>query len=234
MKTKNIFTKLGILLLIFCLGSVSAETRIYINPETQNPEVGDIFNVDISIDTGVGVAGLQTNLMYNPDVLEFISVEHGGFFDPQISIPDEELFMIDEMEVIHSPGSLKASGAMIAKEENVGVIDDNSVVRVQFDVISPGTSEFNLDNVKAYDAEGNLIEEGIVTHNGEITACLEGFGNADTNDDGNINTLDLFVVTDHWAEEGEPGFIKADVNDDGKINTLDLFAVTDHWAEECL
>jgi hypothetical protein len=54
--------------------------------------------------------------------------------------------------------------------------------------------------------------------------------NADVNDDGHVNILDLILIIQHWGETGINGWIPADVNQDGVINFTDFGLAISHWS----
>jgi hypothetical protein len=61
-----------------------------------------------------------------------------------------------------------------------------------------------------------------ITH----SACCPG----DVNDDGIVDTDDLFIVLGEWGNDGSsPG----DINDDDIVNTDDLFIILNNWGMSC-
>jgi hypothetical protein len=65
-----------------------------------------------------------------------------------------------------------------------------------------------------------------------LTAPLTaGCENADVNQDGAVNVMDLTSIGMHLGETGGPGWIRADVTRDGIVNTLDLVGVGMCWGQ---
>lgn len=51
----------------------------------------------------------------------------------------------------------------------------------------------------------------------------------DLNNDGQINVLDINLVSQYYGETGEPGWIREDINFDGEIDLFDMILLCQHW-----
>ena len=82
MKKKILVSILSVLLIsIFSASVFSEDTVIRIKPlSAAQPDVGDVFSVDIVIENGQNIAGCQVWLTYNPTMLEYADFEKGRFF----------------------------------------------------------------------------------------------------------------------------------------------------------
>ena len=56
--------------------------------------------------------------------------------------------------------------------------------------------------------------------------------NWDINKDGQVNMLDLTLISNHYDETGPNGWIREDVDNNGIIQVLDLILTTGHYNEE--
>jgi hypothetical protein len=74
------------------------------------------------------------------------------------------------------------------------------------------------------------VTDGSLTTSENITISVAAIFPAwDVNMDGNVNILDLTLITQHFDETGAASWLRQDTNGDGVINVLDCIIVGQHW-----
>jgi len=163
MKTKKIFMLLGIALLIFALGNVSAETIVSIQPPTQEcPAEGETLSISVNIENAEapGVAGAQLDILYDSESLEYVDASEGDFLTGGVNFnkptdPDKE-------------GRLK--DANIQKTGEGGDTESGVLFSINFRVLVVKSSTLELDNVIISDPQAGsipvTIEDAVITAGG--------------------------------------------------------------------
>lgn len=129
-----------------------------VNPTTiESPEVGEQFTISIDITNGIGVAGYQVTVNFDPTALKFISSENGNYI-PAGAIVVPPLIMDDYIII----GSISLSGA--------APDGDGTLASVTFEVVSTKTSTIELSDVLLPDADSSPL--GYSTIDGMVTAPM--------------------------------------------------------------
>ena len=145
-----------------------------------------------------------------------------------ISITGIELIPTSSYSIIEDDGILTDVAAQTSYSDFMANFEEANLR-----LYSYTGEEFSADSgdyigtgfqLKAFDAEGNVIDEVTIIINGE------------TNGDGKINTLDRMIIARYLAKwEGYAERIvdmrAADVNGDGKVNTLDRMILARYLAK---
>lgn len=108
-------------------------TVLSVSPATVEKTVGDIFNINIQIDTGDNqVVGADLYLSFNSLVLEALTITPGGFFDS----PQELTKNIDNQtgKIVYSLGSF-------TPKQGLGIL-----ASISFKAKSEGTSSLAFDS----------------------------------------------------------------------------------------
>ncbi len=179
-----------------------------------SPKVGEqlIFTVDIA--DGVGVAGYQGIINFDPSALQFVSLEHGTYFaNNAFPVPtDVTTDAVTFAQIIAAP-DITASGT------------EGTLVTITFEVLDAKASMLSLSEVIISGVGG--APHQVIIENAEILEPPKTPW--DVNNDGRVNILDLTFVASHFGADNPPP--AADVNGDGKVNILDLTTVASHFGE---
>ena len=73
------------------------------------------------------------------------------------------------------------------------------------------------------------VSDGSLTDSEDITITVNNEHYSDLNDDGDVNVLDMIIVSQQWGEAGPSGWIMEDINADGTINVLDIILIGQNW-----
>ena len=151
---RNIF-----LLSILATMTATVSGTVNIIIDQKNVNVNDQFSLDIQLaPNGTTVAGAQTDLRFNPAVLQVINVTEGNFlnrngptfFMPTVINNTNGLIKNIAVAVLH-PGGENASGTFVT---------------IDFKAITAGNSELDIVNSMICDPNGNVLQSKI--QNGSI------------------------------------------------------------------
>ena len=183
---RNIFL-LSILMTI-SIGTVSG--TINMNIEQKNVHINDQFSVNIQIDPkGTTVAGAQTDLRFNPAVIQVINVTEGNF----LNRGGQTFFMSDTKNI--SSGLIK--NIAVAVLHKGGENKSNSLVTINFKALSIGNSQLEIVSPLIVDTIGNSLQ--LEMHNGSIfvtqttnTFNISGFV-SNNNDNSGISNWPIIL-----------------------------------------
>lgn len=199
-----------LLLLISQIAGAGAVSTVNVKPAAQEVVIGKQFTVNINVTPGGPIAGMQSNILFNPAYVRIDSITFGNLFTqngasdyPYAGVINNTAgTAINIFNVILGPKSVNTSGTFI---------------RVNGTAIAKGTSGINLTNLMIATPDG--VSEPLSYTNGIVTVKYPAW---DVNEDGITNILDLQIVASHFGETSLGG--RWDVNGDGKIDVLDLVA----------
>ena len=181
---------------------------------------GDTFILRLSAEKIDDLAGWQTDITFDPEVLEAIEVNEGDF----LKSGGEGTFFL-RGTIDNKAG--KITGISAARLSG-GVNGTGTLLLVTFTAKAVGDTRITLGNLQA----GNSSTEAIplAVPDIVITIGAGAFPAWDVNQDGQVNVLDLIAVAQHLGTAASANR-QADVNGDGTINVLDLIAVAQHLGE---
>ena len=181
---------------------------------------GDTFTLQLNAEDVKDLAGWQTNIIFDPDVLEAVEVTEGDF----LKSTDKATFFL-KGKIDNATG--KITGISSARLKG-SVNGRGALLLVTFTAKTTGETPIALANFFA----GSSNSEEIASDVPAIVITIEdrAFPAWDVNRDGQVNVLDLIQVSQRLGEDAaaDP---QADVNGDGAINVLDLIAVAQHLGE---
>jgi len=182
MKTKTIV--IAAILIAFIATSASAET-LFISPaEIPCPAVGNTLSISVNIGDAEDVYGIQFDLLYDSDALEFLTVGKGDF--------PSSGFIIDPRV---KDGKL--DNIAISKLSGDGEDGSGTVFHIDFSVKKAKGSELILSDVKILDSKGSQIDDVTIED-----ATIKTFCPWDVNDDEEVDISDLVLVGRHFGDEG--------------------------------
>ena len=190
---------------------VDATVRFSI-PPAEDLYVGEQLMLNLNIAGGENIAGYQATVQYDETALRYVSSTNADFLLPDTFV---------------APPIITENSVTVAATSLVGETNgDGTLATLTFDVISEETSTVTLTEVLFSDSEGILTRPHLESAELIITP-KSAFPAWDVNEDGNVNILDLVVVSQNLGQS-EPDNPRADVNGDKEVNILDLVLVAQH------
>ena len=182
---------------------------------------GGSFTLRLSAEDIVDLAGWQTDITFDPAVLEVVKVNEGDF----LKAGGEGSFFL-RGAIDNTAG--KITGISAARLSG-GVNGTGTLLSVTFTAKTVGEARVTFSNFEA----GNSRIEAIASNTPEIVITIEdsAFPAWDVNQDGRVNVLDLIQVAQHLGSTVSSTNRRSDVSGDGIINVLDLIAVAQHLGE---
>ncbi len=182
---------------------------------------GGSFTLRLNTEKVTDLAGWQTDITFDPAVLEAVKVNEGDF----LKAGGEGSFFL-RGAIDNTAG--KITGISAARLSG-GVNGTGTLLSVTFTAKTVGETRVTFSNFQA----GNRRSEVIPTNTPEIIVTIEdsAFPAWDVNQDGHVNVLDLIQVAQHLGSTVSSANRRSDVNGDGIINVLDLIAVAQHLGE---
>lgn len=181
---------------------------------------GDTFTLRLSANDVTNLAGWQTDVAFDSDVLKAVEVSEG------------DLLKAENTSTFFLSGTIDNTAGEITKLSSArfgsGVSGTGTLLLVTFTAKATGETRVTFSDFFA----GSSSREEIPSDVPEIVITVEesAFLASDVNRDGLVNVLDLILVSQYFGEDASanPQF---DVNGDGAINVLDLIEVAQHLGE---
>ena len=181
---------------------------------------GDTFILHLSANDVTDLAGWQTGIAFDPGVLEAVEVSEGDFLKAE----GGDTFFLQ--------GTIDNTVGEIAKLSSArfgsGVSGTGTLLLVTFTAKATGETRVTFSNFFA----GSSSRQEIPSDVPEIVITVEAgaFLASDVNRDGQVNVLDLILVSQYFGEDASTN-AQFDVNGDGAINVLDLIVVAQDLGE---
>ena len=182
--------------------------------------VGDTFTLNFKAENVFDLAGWQFDISFDPAVLEAVEVNEGDF----LKIDDGATFFQDGT-IDNTTGKITGLNATRFNED--GATGTGTLLSVTFLAKAEGETQLTLNNFQL----GSTTGEPIAAAPPEVVITIEGqLVTGDVNRDGQVNVLDMILVSRHFGEDASVN-PQADVNRDGIINIQDLIIVSQHLGE---
>ena len=195
-------------------------TGFFLSTNTTPVPVGDTFTLRLNAEKIDDLAGWQTDIAFDPAVLEAVEVNEGNFLKT------------GGVGTFFLRGTIDNKAGKITKINSArlsgGVDGTGALLSVTFTAKVVGDTRITLSNLTA----GNSSTEAIPLDVPDIVITIgaAAFPAWDVNRDGQVNVLDLIGVAQHLGTAASANR-QADINGDGTINVLDLIAVAQHLGE---
>ena len=178
---------------------------------------GDKFALDLMVEDSTDLAGWQLDIAFNPDVLEAMSVTESSFLSK-----DGGNTFFHEGEIDNASGEITGIGGVLISRS--GVSGAGTLLSVTFEAKAAGEGQLQLHNVKlGSNNRGRIPYEIIIS-----PIIVEK--SYDVNGDGEVNILDLTLVSQNFGQTNS----QADANEDGIVDIFDLIAVAQDLATPSL
>ena len=198
---------------------VSPGTGFTFSTDTTSVRVGDTFTLHVNAEKVTDLAGWQFDLTFDPDVLEAVEVNEGGFLKRGGGTTFFQRGTVD-----NAAGEISdMSAALISKK---GVTGTGRLLSVVFKAKADGNSQMMLHNFQLGSNTGEVIPAGVR----DLIITVGSQPLWDVNADGHVSILDLILVAQHMGSAAS-ATSKVDVNRDGVVSILDLILVAQHMGE---
>ena len=185
--------------------------------------VGDTFTLDLSAEDVIDLAGWQFDVAFDPTRLEAVEVNEGDFLKT-----DGGTTFFQEGTIDNTTGKITGLNATRFNED--GATGTGTLLSVVFLAKTEGETQLTLNNFQL----GSTTGEPIAAAPPEIVITIEEqLATGDVNRDGQVNVLDMILVSRHFGEAASAN-PQADVNRDGTINIQDLILVAQHLGESTI
>jgi hypothetical protein len=125
--------------------------KVSVSPATQTVNVGSTVFVEIEISDANDLYGYQFNIEYDPNILQYESIEEGSFLNKNGA---DSTFPVDP----------KISADLIKNIARTrmgpvgGLKGDGTLETITFTALSAGTSEIKISNIKFVSSKTEMIE----------------------------------------------------------------------------
>ncbi|MDE0690043.1 MAG: dockerin type I domain-containing protein [Candidatus Poribacteria bacterium] len=179
----------------------------------------DTLTLNLNAEKVTDLAGWQTDITFDPNILEATEVAEGDFL------------MLEGGDTFFQGGTIdntagKITGMFAARQSETGVSGTGTLLSVTFRAKAGGRTQVTLDNFEFGSITGDIIPS--LPPN--ITIAVGGYPAWDVNQDGRVSILDLILIAQHLGETA-PANSEVDVNDDGTVSILDLILVAQHMGK---
>ena len=184
----------------------SSSQIIFSNTEAVN--LNSSFDLHLSLSGDFRIAGWQTDITYNPEVLRLLSVTGGeiladAFF--QEGTIDNETGRLEGLSsALLGQGTISTPGVLLS---------------LTFESLKEGESVIRLENTIFSD---DMSEEQKISLPDKLIRVVSSIP-CDVNADGITNIFDLILVAQKFGQKNISG--RVDTNNDGEINIFDLIIV---------
>ncbi len=159
----------GAILLIVGLGvplaglvAAAGETIVSVSPSSQTVDAGGTFTIDIAVEPGEAIAGVQFDLGFDPSLVTVSGVEEGNL----LSQGGASTYFISG-DIDNGAGTVTGvAGAIISPGQTVSTAGTFAVITLVAGTVD-GTSSLELSNVVAGDINGNSVP--IISAGGDVT-----------------------------------------------------------------
>ena len=182
--------------------------------------VGDTFTLNFNAEDVIDLAGWQFDIAFDPAVLEAVEVNEGDFLKTNGGTT-----FFQEGTIDNTTGKITGLNAIRFNED--GATGTGTLLSVTFLTKAEGETQLTLNNFQFGSATG----EPIAVAPPQVVITIERqLATGDVNRDGQVNVLDMILVSRHFGEDASAN-PQADVNNDGIINIQDLILVAQHLGE---
>ena len=196
--------------------------RFAFSTQTPRLSVGDTLTLHVRAEKVTDLAGWQTNITFNPDVLKANGVREGGFLKQAAG---QTFFQKGRIQNLKG----EITGIKTARFKG-GISGEGTLLSVTFTAIAEGRTTVKLRNFQA----GTRTGQTVTAFAPEISIQVGGGAVSrpawDVNEDGVTDLGDLLLVTTALGQK-PPKNPRTDVNGDGVVDGKDAALVAEHLGE---
>ena len=212
-------TVLIILLLILISCSITAQqTEIDIIPKDEIFNVDENVTIEIFIEPGQAIKGIEMMLRFNPNVLQAVNVSMGNIFEGY-----GEVDWFNEGTIDNTNGTIINMHSLIVGQANT--TENGTLAKITFMAVNEGIIFIDLYR------EGICNEtQYLNSTTTETKVIVRGeYLPWDINEDGVCDGIDISALLSQYLETGTPGWTREDLNDDGVVNHIDISLFVNYY-----
>ena len=180
---------------------------------------GDAFTLNLNAENITDLAGWQSDITFDPNVLEAVEVTEGDF------LKSDDAATIFQGGTINNAAG-KITGLNAVRISASGVSGTGTLLSVTFMAKAGSETYVTLENFEFSSITGDIIP----TVPPNITITVEEYPPWDVNRDGIVSIIDIVLVASDLGSDA-PANLQTDVNRDGIVNIQDLVLVQQHLGE---
>jgi hypothetical protein len=203
--------------------SDEVETQVTFSPAAVEVRLEEQFTVEVRVEDITDLAGWETQLLFNPEVLEVSGVEEGEILKSDGGNTFWQAGTIDNAQGV-------ISGVSAAVVGTGGVSGNGTLFTITFTAKAEGESILELQNLNLGAASETPIPHQTIPGRVTVVQPEPEFLPEDINEDGVVNIFDLIAVAQSFGLP-VPTNPRADVNADGTVNIFDLIAVAQNFGK---
>ncbi len=203
---------------------IPSGSHFALSTDTTTFQKDDRFTLRLGANKMTDLAGWQTDIVFDPDVLRVNAVTEGTFLKQKNG--RTHFF---KGTINNKVG--KITGLSAARLTTGGADGDGTVLRINFTVKKAKGTRVRLKNFKAGDSTGKPITATPPEFRIRIEAETLTVPAWDVNEDGQTDLTDqLIVIAD--VRKNPPAHPRSDVNGDGVVDEKDVALVANHLGEK--
>ena len=180
---------------------------------------GDTLTLNLNAENITDLAGWQTDITFDPNILEAVEVTEGDFLKSE----GENTFF-QGGTIDNTVG--KITDLFSARIAETGVSGTGTLLSVTFKAKAGGETQVTLENFEFSSITGDII----LAVPPNITITVGEYPPWDVNQDGRVSIHDLVLVASDLGSDA-PTNLRTDVNRDGVVDDQDLILVQQHMGE---
>ena len=194
--------------------------RVFLSADTTRVYIGDTLTLRINSQDVTDLAGWQSDIVFDPTVLEAIKVNEGDFLKQEGQTTFFQKGTIDnDVGKIRGISSTRLNGE--------GVNGTGVLLSVTLSAKAGGESRLTLNNYQFGSSTGEVIPIQLLENAIDVK---EQQTVGDVNRDGQVSILDLILIARNFGKPVSRDS-RTDVNRDGVVSILDLILVAQHMGE---
>jgi hypothetical protein len=193
------------------LGFATLSSVVAVQPVNQTVYKGSTFSLYINVTTNNAIAGMQSDMKFNPGVININKVTEGNLF---IVPPKNATFMSGGI-INNVTGSVNNVLVVILGPYNT--TKSGTFVKYTGVAVGKGKSTINLSRVLISDSKG--VASPVTLSNATINVIFPPW---DVNEDNVVDIMDVMITAAYFGTN-TPG--RWDINNDGIVDILDLMLV---------
>ncbi len=206
-----------VIISLLVASSGQALSNVNVQPASVEVNLDSTFVVYVNVTPGVQIAGMQTNIKYNPANIRIDYIQEGNLFTRNLT-------------TFFSPGQINNSaGTVINTFDTILGAHSTNVMGTFITIhatplVQGASSTIELYNVKIAKPDGTA--EPVSWTNSTVVITNPSY---DVNMDGMIDILDLTIVASHF---GEFTVGRWDANGIPPVDIYDIVHITQNYSEE--
>jgi Leucine-rich repeat (LRR) protein len=198
--------------------------RFTLSTDATDFAVDNTFTIDLKTTDASDLAGWETDVHFDPEILKVNSIREGTFLKQKAGRTHFRRGMID-----NTTGRIDGVSSTLLTQG--GVDGEGTLLSVTFTIKTAGETQITLHDFMAGTSTGKTVTANPTGITVGVEKADPAYPPYDVNEDGIVNTIDVFMVASSLGYVN-PVNPRVDVNGDGVVDKHDLIIVAQHLDEE--